>query len=264
MNDAQHAEHHRGKPGGVHRHAPRAVQAEHRDGQQGERRLAAEDRDGPGHADGVGPAEPLHQPGACRHDEGGGHGRGLRAGPLQQRADQGQHGGDAGHGHAEDGGFGVPGPLDQRQVEYHQAGHGDAGQPQPLRFARPGQPSPGDPGQRDEDQAGHPVPDRFGGVDRRPGQHRGNRDAAAHADHGGRARGHAGGRAAVRGGTFGRGPGRGLGRGPDAALDAALGSAAGTGGAPAGRPGTSGARRPGTTLRYWSDGPANRAIVADL
>ena len=50
----------------------------------------------------------------------------------------------------------------------------------------------------------------------------------------------------------------------DAALDAALGAAAGTDGAPAGRPGTSGARRPGTTLRYWSDGPANRAIVADL
>ena len=203
---------------------------------------------------------PWTRPGACRHDQRGGHRRGLRAGPLQQRADQGQHGGDAGHGHAEDGGFGVPGPLDQRQVEHHQAGHGDAGQPQPLRFARPGQPSPGDPGQRDEDQAGHPVPDRFGGVHRRPGQHRGDRDAAAHADHGGRARGHAGGRAAVRGGTFGRGPGRGS----DAALDSALGAAAGTDGAPAGRPGTSGARRPGTTLRYWSDGPANRAIVADL
>ena len=54
-----------------------------------------------------------------------------------------------------------------------------------------------------------------------------------------------------------------LGAALDAALDAA-GSAAGADGTPAGKPGTSGARRPGTTLRYWSDGPANRAIVADL
>ena len=199
----EHGEHHRGEPGGVHRHAPRAVPAEHRDGQQGERSLAAEDRDGPGHADGVGSAEPLYEASACRHDEGGGHGRGVRAGALQQRADQGQHGGDAGHGHAEDGGFGVPGSLDQRQVEHHQAGHGDAGQPQPLRFPRPRDTAAGEPGQGDEQQAGGTVPDGFGGVDRRAGQHRGDRDAAAHADHGGRARGHAGGGAAVRGGVGG-------------------------------------------------------------
>jgi hypothetical protein len=56
----------------------------------------------------------------------------------------------------------------------------------------------------------------------------------------------------------------GLNAASDAALDAALGAAAGTDGAPAGGPGTSGARRPGTTLRYWSDGLANRAIAADL
>ena len=153
---------------------------------------------------------------------------------------------DAGHGHAEDGGFGVPGALDQGQVEHHQAGHGDTGQPQPLRTARPAQPPAGHPGQRDEQQAGHAVPDRFGGEHRRPGEHRGDRDAAAHADHG---RGpapatasprdaRAAGGAAAGGGGGRRGGGRGA-----AGVDA----------------GTSGARRPGTTLRYEPDGPANRA-----
>jgi len=135
---------------------------------------------------------------------------------LVPSADQGQHGGDAGHGHAEDGGFGVPGPLDQRQVEHHQAGHRDAGQPQPLHSARPGQPAAGEPGQRDEQQAGRTVPDRFGGAGRRSGQHRGDRDAAAHADHGRRARGHADGRAALRAGLGSDRGGGGIGSGGDA------------------------------------------------
>ena len=138
----------------------------------------------------------------------------------------------------------MPGSLHQRQVEHHQAGHGDAGQPQPLRSAWPAQPTAGEPGQGDEQQAGHGVSHRLGGEGRRPGEHRGDRDAAAHADHGRGPGSHADRRAppgaAARREARRRGGGRGV-------------------GAASGAAGTSGARRPGTTLRYELDGPVNRA-----
>ena len=50
----------------MHRYSPRAVPAQDRYGQQGERGLAAEDHGGPGHADGIGAAKPARDPRGSR------------------------------------------------------------------------------------------------------------------------------------------------------------------------------------------------------
>jgi len=159
-HEADPSEDHRGEPGGVHRHSPRAVPAKDGNGEQGERGFAAEDHRCPGDADRIGAAQPLHQDGAAGHHQGGGHQGRARSRSFEQRPDHGQQRGDAGHRHAEDGRFGVPGPRHQGDVEQHQAIRGDTGQPQPFRAARHDQPSAGQPRHDDEDQAGDGVPER--------------------------------------------------------------------------------------------------------
>jgi hypothetical protein len=176
----------------VHRHPPRAVPAQDRYGQQGEPGFAAEHHGGPGHADGIGAAQTLHQGRAAGDQQSRGHQGRARAGAFEQRPDHGQQRRDAGNRDAEDGGFGVLGALDQREVEHHQPGHRDTGQPQPLRPARHAQPTAGHPGERDQEQAGHGVSHRLGSEHRRPRERGRDRDAAAHADHGCGSRGHAG------------------------------------------------------------------------
>jgi hypothetical protein len=59
-------EYHRGQPGGMDRNSPRAVPPENRDGQQGERRLAAEHHHGPGHAH-ADLTERIHRAGVLVH-----------------------------------------------------------------------------------------------------------------------------------------------------------------------------------------------------
>jgi hypothetical protein len=84
------------------------VPAQDRDGQQGERALAAEHHRGPGDPDAVRVAQALDQPGATGHHQGGGYSGRTRPGSFGQRADHGQDRRDAGHRHADDGRLGVP------------------------------------------------------------------------------------------------------------------------------------------------------------
>ena len=142
-----------------------------------ERGFAAEDHGRPGHADGVGAAEAGNWwPWRCRSPPGrrppGTSAAGTpRAAALITASSAGTQ---ATATPRTWGGYGVPRPLHQRQVEHHQAGHRDPGQPQPLRAARPcSRPAAGEVGERHEDQAGPAVPHRLGGEDRRPSEHRG-------------------------------------------------------------------------------------------
>nr|BFE71675.1 hypothetical protein GCM10020092_049760 [Actinoplanes digitatis] len=81
------------------------------------------------------------------------------------------------------------GALHQRQVEDDEPGRGDAGEPEPLRAARPYQPGPAEPGEGDKQQAGQGVARRLGGEQGRVGEDPGDGDAAADADHADRASG---------------------------------------------------------------------------
>ena len=73
----------------MHRHSPRAVPTQDRQGEQGERRLAAEHHDGPDDTEAIGTAHALHQGGATGDHEGGGQQVRARAGAFKQRPDHG-------------------------------------------------------------------------------------------------------------------------------------------------------------------------------
>ena len=114
--------------------------------------------DRPDEAGAVAVPDAGHQRGAAGDQYRGDQHHRAGAVPLEQRSEDGQDQRDAGHRHAEHGGFGVGRSVDQRDIEDHQPGQGDPEQPPPLHAPGCHHPFADHTDETEQQQAGDRVP----------------------------------------------------------------------------------------------------------